>query len=323
MTEFRKAREDESDDIIDFINYVFSEAHEPHDFKKRNPDMYNSDYPFWKDHYVVSEGGRIRATLSVTREQREHSGIPMTACEVGQVSVHPYHRGKGYMQALMNMAVGDMKKEGVDYAHLSGLRHRYEYFGFSRAECAYRMHITKTNCFHKRGEYTGKLTLDERNNVAYNGECVGRFIGNRAQLDDYRMAADAYAVFLDKKDTHGVDVMVKPYDTVCLRGLEDLCENTALVHTNQVSVYNYQKYIAACLGPRAAAGIAQDGRLTLEIDGQGFEAEVSGVRVSVSDNPEKIPSLSLTRMQAQRLFFSLTEHTLRHDLPRGWFPLTP
>ena len=33
MVEFRKARREDADDILDFINYVFSQAHRPHDFK--------------------------------------------------------------------------------------------------------------------------------------------------------------------------------------------------------------------------------------------------------------------------------------------------
>ena len=108
MVEYRKARAEDAADILDFINYVFSQAHRPHDFKKLNPRMYASDYPFWEDHYVAVENGKIRGTLSVTRIERERAG-------------------------------------GFDLAELNGLRQRYEYFGYTQGDCRLRARITPTN----------------------------------------------------------------------------------------------------------------------------------------------------------------------------------
>ncbi len=317
MTEFRKAKPEEADDILDFINYVFSEAHRPHDFKKFNPHMYDSDYPFWNDHYVVSEDGRIRATVAITFEHPVHSGIAMTSCEVGQVSVHPYHRGKGYMQALMNMAVADMGKEGADYAHLGGLRQRYEYFGFSRAECAFEMNITKNNCFHKRNEKSGSVTLDG-DTILFEGSPAGHFDGDRAVLEDYSLAPGAYDAFLEKNGDPEVSVHVKPYDKACLRGLAAFCESSALIYTDQIRMYNYEKYLLACLKPRAEQGIAADGSMSLEIGGRCFTLSVKDGAAAAA--PCEKADRILTHMEAQDLFFSMTEHTLRNDLPRGWFP---
>lgn len=317
MTEFRKARPEEAADILDFINYVFSEAHRPHDFKKFNPHMYDSDYPFWNDHYVASEDGRIRATVAVTFEQRVHSGIAMTSCEVGQVSSHPYHRGKGYMQALMNMAVADMEKAGADYAHLGGLRQRYEYFGFSRAECAYEMHITKNNCFHKKNEKSGAVTLDG-DLILLDGREAGRFDGDRAVLGDWDLAPGAYAAFLEKTGEEEVSVHVKPYDKACLRGLAAFCESTALIYTDQIRMYNYEKFLLACLKARAGQGLAASGSMSLEIEGRRFTLSVK--EGTAFAGPCGKADMTLTHMEAQDLFFSMTEHTLRDDLPRGWFP---
>lgn len=319
MTEFRKARPEEAGDIIDFINYVFSEAHQPHDFKKRNPRMYDSDYPFWNDHYVVSENGRIRATVAITHEHPVHNGISMTACEVGQVSVHPYERGKGYMQALMNMAVEDMQKDGVDYAHLNGLRQRYEYFGFSQAECEYKLQITKRNCFHKQNGVPGQITLDNDNNILLDGTTAGCFIGDRAELTDYLLAPAVYNAYLDKTGRSEVNVGVKPYDAACLHAMAAFCENTVLTYTKQIRIYNYEKYLLACLKPRAEHGLAADGELSLGIDGHRLTVRIKDGKVSV--DPSQEADLTLTRMEAQHLFFSMTEHTIRQDVPRGWFPL--
>lgn len=317
MTEYRKAIPDEAGDILDFINYVFSEAHRPHDFKKFNPKMYDSDYPFWRDHYVVSENGRIRATVAITHERRTHGGIPMTCCEVGQVSVHPYHRGKGYMQALMNMAVKDMREEGIDYAHLSGLRQRYEYFGFTQAECEYHMLITKRNCFHKQDNKTA-ITM-ENDDIILDNKKIGHFTGNRAELCDYSKAPAVYSAYLDKIGESEITVGAKPYDAACLRGLADFCEYTTLKYTNQIRIYNYEKVLLACLKQRAEHGLAADGFLSLAIDEHFIAASIKNGEVSVE--PSEKAELTLSHMDAQSLFFSMTEHTLRPELPRGWFPL--
>ena len=62
---------------------------------------------------------------------------------IGTVSVHPYSRGCGYMKQLMNMALGDMKEQGVHLSCLGGKRQRYEHFGYT--PCGQKLSFTLNN----------------------------------------------------------------------------------------------------------------------------------------------------------------------------------
>jgi hypothetical protein len=58
--------------------------------------------------------------------------------------------------------------------------------------------------------------------------------------------------------------------------------------------------------------------MSLEIGGRRFTLSVKDGAAAAA--PCEKADRILTHMEAQDLFFSMTEHTLRNDLPRGWFP---
>jgi hypothetical protein len=79
---------------------------------------------------------------------------------IGMVSVHPYSRSSGFMKALMNMALEDMKQDGVIFSGLGGQRQRYEYFGYTPAGLLYRFECSKTNIRHFLGrEFKSGLAI--------------------------------------------------------------------------------------------------------------------------------------------------------------------
>jgi hypothetical protein len=67
------------------------------------------------------------------------------------VSVHPYSRSKGYMKVLMNMALEDMRRDGMVWSCLGGQRQRYEYFGYTPAGGAYSFNCGEANIRHTLG----------------------------------------------------------------------------------------------------------------------------------------------------------------------------
>lgn len=149
MSEIITSQNKDNQDIVDFINYVFSVAYTSHDFKKKLPKVYADDA---KDtaatHYVIKEDGRIRAIVSLRK-------ISVSVCEkilkyglIGNVAVHPYSRGKGYMRELMERIIEKAKEDGIDLLALTGQRQRYGYFGFSPAGTALRYTVTDTNVRH-------------------------------------------------------------------------------------------------------------------------------------------------------------------------------
>lgn len=149
MVVYRKATQADEANILDFINMVFSQNSQPHDFSRLLSKVY-AHSGFSDLHYVVAEeDGHILSTVAM---------LPMTLCPntdtelklgyVGSVSVHGYHRGKGYMKQLMADMVQDAKARGLDLLALGGQRQRYQYFRFENAGAVMLFRIDSANVRH-------------------------------------------------------------------------------------------------------------------------------------------------------------------------------
>jgi len=331
MVEYRRARAEEAADILDFINYVFSQAHKPHDFSKFNPPMYGSDYPFWKEHYVAVEEGRIKATLSVTERQIERGGETFTYGHIGQVSVHPYARGEGHMKRLMHMAIDDMINNGFDFAELGGQRQRYGYFGFTQGGPHYEMSISTTNTRHALQGRECTLTARQRPHeggwsckydiLDENGVVVGRAGDHLLELDDPYLAPEACEAYFRASGENRMSVSAELNEAERIRVLNSFCESVSLVNRSMYRIYRFEKYIRAALTLRAQEGRLHDGEMDLQIDRRPLRIEVKDGEVSVSPGLEG-QGVYLTAMQAQEMIFSPASPALYPDAPAGWFPAT-
>ena len=159
MTEFRKAIPGERDLLIDFGNYVFSQAHRPHDFKQILPKVYGDGHAIEDFHYVAVEDGRIRAMIAAYPHQYTIGGITLNTRFIGTVSVHPYARGNGYMKGIMSMIEEELRSDGTDYAALGGQRQRYRYFGFELGGMALSFVIDEANMKHTVGSLDESISL--------------------------------------------------------------------------------------------------------------------------------------------------------------------
>ncbi len=149
MTEYTRADISQKAEIIDFINYVFSYDHQPHDFKVMLPKVYADDRESFRGvHYLAKEDGQIKAVVTNHIVEDQIGDENLKCGLIGNVAVHPYARGKGFMKTLIAMAKEESKNDGVDILVLGGQRQRYGYFGFENAGAYYRFTITKTNIRH-------------------------------------------------------------------------------------------------------------------------------------------------------------------------------
>ncbi|MBQ8952581.1 MAG: GNAT family N-acetyltransferase [Clostridia bacterium] len=137
------------EEIVDFANYVFSQAHQPHDFKTLLPKAYGDHLPeLGAKHFLAKQEGRIRALVADRfLALRVLDDVLRVGC-VGTVSVHPYSRGEGHMKALMKMMTEDARDQDYDLLMLGGIRQRYNYFGFEQAGWAYRYSIEEPAVRH-------------------------------------------------------------------------------------------------------------------------------------------------------------------------------
>jgi len=149
MTEYIITETDFKEDIIDFINYVFSQSHHPHNFKTLTPKSYSDEVDgLGAIHYIAMEDGKIKAVVATRIIDVSFCGNTLKYGLIGNVSVHPYSRGKGYMKKLMNMAYEDAKKRNIDMMVLGGQRQRYQYFGYENAGSNLCFTITAPNIQH-------------------------------------------------------------------------------------------------------------------------------------------------------------------------------
>lgn len=150
MTIYEKALASDTDEALDFINYVFSQAHEPHDFRRLCPKMYAEGRHFPDRHFLARENGKIRALVDMWPLNLMLGDEPLKMGLIGNVAVHPYDRGKGHMRKLMWMAIEEAREKGMEMLSLGGRRQRYGYYGFEPGGQKYSFWINKRNidvCF--------------------------------------------------------------------------------------------------------------------------------------------------------------------------------
>lgn len=171
MTEYCLGTVSEKEEILDFINYVFSQAKFPHDFKVMVPKSYGEKA---KDlgavHYLAKRDGKIKALVATRIIDVNVGGEKVRYGLIGNVSVHPYSRGEGHMKILMQMAREDAVKRGVDILILGGQRQRYGYFGYELGGLAYLYNVTSINLRHCLGDVdTSAITFAslEEKDVGY------------------------------------------------------------------------------------------------------------------------------------------------------------
>ncbi len=139
------------DDYMDFINYVFGFNGTAEDFKRLLPKLYKYEYEPAASSYVALEDGKIKAAIGAFDHDIEVCGKLLKTRGIGNVAVHPYTRGGGYMKKLMNMAIDDMISDGVVLSVLGGRRQRYNYFSYDKLGQAVTMSFNDDNIRHTFG----------------------------------------------------------------------------------------------------------------------------------------------------------------------------
>ncbi len=147
------------DEAMGFLNEVFGE-HAPHDFAHMLPSIYQPTDEHMRCNYAVRDRGRLAAIVGVFPIDWRVGGIALKMAGVGGVSVHKDFRGKGYMKLLMNHAVDEMRREGIDISYLGGRRQRYAYFGYEVGGGDYRLSFNKDNVRHTFADRDDQVVLE-------------------------------------------------------------------------------------------------------------------------------------------------------------------
>ena len=293
------------DDYLDFINYVFGFNGNERDFMKILPNLYKEEYDPCYNNFIALEDGKFRSAIGVYPRSFSVMGETLVSHGIGNVAVHPYHRGKGYMKKLMNMALDDMVEAGADFSDLGGLRQRYQYFGYDNAGCNRVFHISDTairHCFPDAEApkvYFKQVSADDpmldEIHCLYEQKIVhtcrkrehlydilktvyaildktdDRFVGFCGDgLSGLTLTSSAY--FYDTIRAHvekhgGVDVVLPPYETELIAQAHRICGSCHIHSAVKIAVFRFRRMLTAYLKLKAATEGLVDGVRQYTVDG--------------------------------------------------------
>ena len=156
-----KGHREQFQELMDFLNLVFICGEPGKDMQALLPKLYDPKYSVCEDNYLVTENGKIKAAVGVYDHRLNVCGLNLYCRGIGNVAVHPCSRGKGYMTNLMEQAVEDMIRDGVDFSWLGGQRQRYNYFSYDHGGISFIYNVNQTNMRHHFGEEKNSMTMEE------------------------------------------------------------------------------------------------------------------------------------------------------------------
>ena len=117
---------------IDLLNFVFSQAHGPHDFEALLPKLYRPAEELMRCNYAIRDAGVMVAMAGVFPLTWQVGDTALRVAGIGGVATHPRYRGRGLMSALLRHCVAEARGAGYHLSWLDGLRTRYRHFGYER-----------------------------------------------------------------------------------------------------------------------------------------------------------------------------------------------
>ena len=143
------------EEAMDFLDFVFGE-HRPHDFAGLLPSIYRPTDEHMAGNHAIRMDGQIQAIVGMFPIHWRAADVDLRLAGVGGVSTHRRMRGKGYMRALMEHCVAQMREQGYDFSWLGGQRQRYRHYGYEKCGCSYSISVNEKNV---RGESSDQMGL--------------------------------------------------------------------------------------------------------------------------------------------------------------------
>ena len=174
------------DELLTMLNTVFHKS-EGDTFDIFLPVMWKRDDAHMSKHLAIRANGKLAAVVGIYPLPAIVGNEPITFATIGNVATLPEFEGQGMMRALMDEALKEAKRLGIDVARLSGARQRYNRYGFERAGIDYEFKLTQKNLMDY---YRGTLVDGE---VRY----VGSFL---SKGESFERKFRFKQILLDDKD---------------------------------------------------------------------------------------------------------------------------
>ncbi len=146
------------DDLMSLIDLTFGFQTPETQFLGLLPKCYKPAYRPQDSNYVVITDGKPVAAVGAYDHEVIIAGYRIPCRGIGNVAVHPEHRGLGYMKLTMETALDDMVKDGIALSTLGGRRQRYQYFSYDKCGICHNFSIRADNIRHTYGTLDAPLS---------------------------------------------------------------------------------------------------------------------------------------------------------------------
>ena len=149
------------DEYLALIDLVFGYTDTANQFRLLLPKLYKPELEPAYNSFNAYRDGKMVAAIGSFPLSTQVMDITLKGVGIGNVAVHPDHRGEGHMKTALNMSVEDMIARGIDFSCLGGQRQRYNHFSYDYTGVCYRYHIGPGNLRYFYKDQPLKLTMEE------------------------------------------------------------------------------------------------------------------------------------------------------------------
>ncbi len=140
-------------EIINVINTTFAQVRDyEFDIRDIQPKVYKSHKDYSAIHTVIEENSQIVSLAGSYKNVVHTANNSYPFSILGSVSTLPQYQGKGYFKKLVTKVLEDNKSNGDVFTMLTGLRHRYNYFGFEKCGFRYYFDIDINFCKYQKSK---------------------------------------------------------------------------------------------------------------------------------------------------------------------------
>ena len=160
-TTYGRGTYEQFDEYLSLIDLVFGYTDTINQFRNLLPKLYKPELNPAYNSFNAYQDGRMVAAIGSFPLATQVMDVTLKGMGIGNVAVHPDHRGEGHMKTALTMSVEDMIAQGMDYSCLGGHRQRYNYFSYDHTGLCYRYHIGPSNLRYLFKDQPLTLTVEE------------------------------------------------------------------------------------------------------------------------------------------------------------------
>ncbi len=129
-TVYGRGTYEQFNEYLDLIDLVFGYTNTVNQFRNLLPKLYKPELNPAYNSFNAYQNGKMVAAIGSFPLSTQVMDVTLKGMGIGNVAVHPDHRGEGHMKVALNMSIEDMIAQGIDFSCLGGQRQRYNYFSY-------------------------------------------------------------------------------------------------------------------------------------------------------------------------------------------------